>query len=83
MELLFLEACIQVDSEKQQVLTTNRKENRNVTVYPYVCLEQLFCFKTWMIGYQEVVNLQGYLAVAWLGSQEFSCLLLTPVFILE
>lgn len=46
MELLFLEACIQVDSEKQQVLTTNRKENRNVTVYPYVCLEQLFCFKT-------------------------------------
>lgn len=27
MESLFLEACIQVDSEKQQVLTTTRKEN--------------------------------------------------------
>lgn len=45
MESLFLEACIQVDSEKQQVLTTTRKENGNVTVYPYVCLGQLFCFK--------------------------------------
>lgn len=27
MESLFLEACIQVDSEKQHVLTTTRKEN--------------------------------------------------------